>query len=448
MTARGMATDGQAAQPAVTGTDSDGRTLADFVESRDRDLFAKTKPFAGFIRDWRSRGTYTYRRAIHSACTNRGSVFDEKTGTSREMLMLASNNYLGLNTRPELLAAAHNAVASYGTGFCGSPFLNGTYDLLRRLEERLARFEHCEEAMVFTSGYQANVGTISGLLRSRDIVLIDHLSHASIVDGCRLAGCTFRSFRHNDVAHLARQLAKADSKYCGKLIAVDGIFSMDGDLAPLPEIVAVAKRYGARVLVDEAHGTGVLGPDGGGAVDHFGLHGEVDIILGTFSKTLSSTGGFIASTHEVVNYVRHYGRAYMFSASPTPAAVAAALAALDVVEREPWLRDHLWANISYLHQGLKERGFRVFPDPPESAVIAVLIGADTLLREMSRRIHEAGVFLNSVCYPAVARDEARLRLSLMATHTRSDLDRVLEVVTGAADACGVVRGAQCARSVV
>jgi 8-amino-7-oxononanoate synthase len=408
--------------------DSDNYTCADFLELDDSDLFAKAQAFAPFYSDWNAKGTCSYHRLLTSRCTNRATIRDRLTGHDREFIVLASNNYLGLNNHPEVVAAAQQAMAKYGSGMCGSRFLSGTYDLVEELEAELADFEHCEAAMFFTSGYQANVGAISALLRSHDIAFIDRLSHASIVDGCRMSGSTTRTFRHNDVDHLERLLKKNAGKEAGKLIVVDGVFSMDGDLAPLPEILALAKQYGAKLIVDEAHGTGVVGPTGGGSVEHFGLHGEIDIILGTCSKTLASTGGFICGTKAVVDYVRYYGRSYMFSASATPGVVAGVLAALRIIRREPQIREKLWENIRYFHAGLTKCGLVPFPDPPESAIITVEIGADKTVRDMSKRIYEEGLFVSAVQYPAVSRDHGKLRLSLSSLLTREDLDAALEIL--------------------
>jgi glycine C-acetyltransferase len=407
---------------------SDDFTLVDFLDADDSDIFAKTRPFYRYIEDLKGKRAYSYHRPLLSACGNRAVVLDSHTGLAREMVMMSSNNYLGLSVRPELGRAAVAAVAKYGAGMCGSRFLSGTYDLVEELERRLADFEHVEEVMVFTTGYQANVGTISALMRAPDLALIDRLCHASIVDGCRMAGCAYRTFRHNDVDHLAYVLEKCAAKHRGKLVIVDGVFSMDGDVAPLPEIVEVARRYGARVMVDEAHATGVLGDDASGTVDHFNLEGKIDITLGTFSKTFASTGGYIGASKEVVNYVRHYGRSYMFSASPVPAAVASVMAALDIVRKEPELRERLWENIRYMHQGIKNLGFEVFPDPPESAILTIPIGADATVHAMSRDIYEGGVLMSNVVYPAVGRNKGKIRLSLSAAHTREDMDRVLEVL--------------------
>lgn len=412
-----------------SAVNSDHFTMADFYDCPEPDLFAKAEPLYHFIDDWRSKKTYTYRRLLKTAAGTRVAVEDEPLHPLRHMIMMASNNYLGLNCRPEVKQAVCDAVQKYGSSMCSAPFLSGTYELLQQLEKKLAHFEHCEEAMVFSTGYQANVGTISALARAKDLVLIDRLAHASVVDGCHLAGCAVRSFKHNDPKSLERLLKATNEKHAGKLVIVEGVFSMDGDRARLPEIVGVAKRYGARILVDEAHGTGVLGPTGGGAVEHFNLHGQVDLVLGTFSKSLASTGGFVAGSRKGINYIRHYARSYIFSASPTPANVAAAHTALTLIEQEPALRDKLWENVRYFHGALKARGFKLFPETPESAIVVIVIGSDKLLRTISREIHEANLFVNSVVYPAVSKNASRLRISLSASHTREDLDQALEILT-------------------
>ncbi|MBT7067393.1 MAG: aminotransferase class I/II-fold pyridoxal phosphate-dependent enzyme [Verrucomicrobia bacterium] len=418
--------------------DSDNFTLADFADCDSPDLFAKAERFNSFLTDWKGKGTYGFHRLVTSACANTAMLRDRATHEDRDMVVLASNNYLGLSTRPEVVEAARAAIAKYGTGMCGSRFLSGTYDLIEELESRLARFENKEAALVFTTGYQANVGTISALLRSKDVAYIDKLCHASIVDGCRLAGCATRSFRHNDLQSLERLLEKTKGKYRGSMIIVDGVFSMDGDMAPLPGIVDLAERYGARVLVDEAHSTGVLGDHGGGAVEHFGVRDRVDIILGTFSKTFASTGGFIAGRRDVIEYVRQYARSYIFTASPTPANSAAVLAGLTIIENEPQLRVKLWENIHYFHGQLKALGFRVFPDPPESAIMTVIVGPDITVRQMGTDLFNEGIFANIVFYPAVPPNKGTLRISLSANHTHKDLDRALYVLGSIGERYGLL----------
>ena len=407
---------------------SDNYTMADFITFSHKDLFAKTESCYEYIEDWKTKGTYSHRRNLLSPCKNRVIVYDELSGGPREMIMMASNNYLGLSTHPKVIEAGERALQRYGSGMSGSPLLNGTFSLLKELEGRLAQLKGCEEAMLFSTGYSANVGAISGLVRPGDVILVDRSSHASIIDGCRLAGGNFRIFKHNDMESLGNLLKKCDKKFMGKLIVTDGIFSMDGDLAPLPEIIELAHQYGAKVMVDEAHATGVIGSHGGGTTDYFNLAGRVDIVMGTFSKALAATGGFVASSKEVINYLRHCARSYLFSASPTPAVVATVLAALNIIEEEPQLREKLWDNIYYMHDNLNALGYNVYPSPPESAVIILTIGNEVKLRQMSKKIYESGIFLNAIPSPAVPREKSRFRISLMATHTKDDLAKTLDVL--------------------
>jgi 8-amino-7-oxononanoate synthase len=412
----------------VTSINSDDFTQADFFESESPDLFEKALRFSAYLDDWRSKGTYTYHRCITTATANRLMIKDSAVSAGRHVINMASNNYLGLSVRPEIRAAAYAAIERYGSGLSGSRFLSGTYDLITELEARLAAFEHKEAAMVFTTGYQANVGAISALARPGDIVFMDRLSHASIVDGCRLAGCDYRTFRHNDANHLDAVLRKTSAGHRCKLVVAEAVFSMDGDLAPLADLVEVAGRHGARVMVDEAHATGVLGPTGRGASELFGIEDRVDIVLGTFSKAMAATGGFIAASREVISYVRHYARSYIFSASPTPATIASVLAALEILDREPDLRLRLLENVRYFHGELRRLGFDVRPERPESGIVTIVVGPDAKIRNVSRSVYEAGLFTGSAAYPAVPKDESRLRLCLSAQHTRKDVDDALRIL--------------------
>lgn len=422
----------------IAAINSDHFTQADFFESDSPDLFEKAVRFSAFLDDWRSKGTYTYHRCITTATANRLMISDPAASGCRHVINMASNNYLGLSIRPEIRDAARAAIERYGSGLSGSRFLSGTYDLVTELETRLAAFERKEDAMVFTTGYQANVGAISALARPGDIVFMDRLSHASIVDGCRLAGCDYRTFRHNDARHLNAVLSETAARRRGKLVVAEAVFSMDGDLAPLADLVEVAARYGARVMVDEAHGTGVLGPTGRGASELFGVENRVDIVLGTFSKAMAATGGFIAASREVVAYVRHYARSYIFSASPTPATVASVLAALKILETEPALRQRLMENVGYFHGELCRLGFDVRPARPESGIVTIVVGPDARIRNVSRGIYDAGLFAGSAAYPAVPKDESRLRLCLSARHTREDLDDALRILAAVGREQGLI----------
>lgn len=412
------------------------RTLADFYELPDRDIFAKARPMWEFIEELREAGQFFYRRTLVSGSANRAQVRDLETGKVREMVMMASNNYLGLTTHPKVVEAGLKAQEKYGAGSGSVALLAGTLDLHRELEERLARFKGCEDAIVFPTGYSTNVGCISGLLRKGDVAINDRLNHASIIDGCKLSGADIRTFKHNDLRSLEHLLERCDEEYQGKLIIVDGVFSMDGDIAPLPDLIALARRFGARLMIDEAHATGVIGDHGRGTPEHWHVEGQVDLVAGTLSKGLGGIGGFVASTKEVVNYLRFFGRSYMFSTSLPPAVSASLIAALEVIAAEPELRSRLWENIRYFMGRLRKLGFDL--GNAETAIIPVVIGDDTKVQLMCREMHEAGIFLNPVAYPAVPKRLSRLRLSLMATHTREDLDLTLDALERVGRKYGVI----------
>ncbi|MGE5508319.1 MAG: aminotransferase class I/II-fold pyridoxal phosphate-dependent enzyme [Chitinophagales bacterium] len=416
--------------------DREVKNLSDFYELPDRDIFAKTRPLYDFIQDLKDHDQYFYRRTLLGGSQNRVLVRDHSTGKTREMIMMASNNYLGLTTHPKVVEAGLKAQAEYGAGSGSVALLAGTLDLHRELEERLARFKGCEDAIVFPTGYSTNVGCVSGLLRKGDVAINDRLNHASIIDGCKLSGADIRTFKHNDMQSLERLLQKCDAEYQGKLVIVDGVFSMDGDIAPLPEIIRLARKYDARVMIDEAHASGVIGEHGRGTPEHYHLEGQVDIVAGTLSKGLGGIGGFVASTKEVVNYLRFFGRSYMFSTSLPPAVSASLIAAIEVIETEPELRARLWENIRYFTGHLKALGFDL--GNAETAIIPVIIGDDTKVQAMCREMHQAGIFLNPVAYPAVPKRLARLRLSLMATHTRADLDETLAALERVGRKYGII----------
>ena len=353
----------------------------------------------------------------------------------RPMVMLGSNNYLGLTQHPHVVDAARGAIDQYGTGCTGSRLLNGTLELHQELERRLARFMNKEAALVFTTGFQVNLGVISALVGRNDLLVLDRADHASIVDGARLAfGKTVR-FPHNDMGALERIL-QTHAGSGGTLIVVDGVFSMEGDVANLPEIVRLAKTYGARVMVDDAHGVGVMGPGGRGTAAHFGLNDHVDLVMGTFSKSFASTGGFVAGSEEVIYFIKHTARAFLFSASIPPASAAAALAALDVMEAEPALVDRLWVNASHMKQELDGLGFNT--GASETPVIPIVVGDEYRLAFLWRKIFDSGVFTNAAFAPAVEPDRALLRTSYMATHEPRHLDQALSVFEQAGKEFGLI----------
>jgi 8-amino-7-oxononanoate synthase len=339
-------------------------------------------------------------------------------------IMMGSNNYLGLTHHPKVLAAAEAALKRYGSGCTGSRFLSGTLDLHEELEERLARFLGKEAALVFSTGYQTNLGVVSTLIGRGDYLFMDKLNHASLVDSARLSYGTVCRYLHNDIKALERQLAQAP-RDAGKLIVTDGVFSMEGDIANLSGIVALAEEYSADVLVDDAHAIGVLGERGGGTAQHFGLQDRVTLTVATFSKSLAAIGGVVAGPEPVIHYLKHHARPLIFSASMPPASVATVLAALDVIEEEPELREVLWKNTRRMQDGLKSLGYDI--GDSETPVIPVLIGDIGILALQWRALYDAGVFTNPVIPPAVPLHSCRLRISMMATHTNEQIDYVLDL---------------------
>jgi 8-amino-7-oxononanoate synthase len=354
----------------------------------------------------------------------------------RERITLGSNNYLGLTGDERVKQAAHDALDRYGTGLTGSRFMNGTTPLHLELERELADWMGTEDALVFTAGYLANVGCIATLLGPDDTVICDSGDHASILDAVSMSRARIRPFRHNRLDKLERMLDRAGGDGGGVLVVVDGVFSMEGDLAPLPEIVALCRKHGARLMVDEAHGVGVLGAGGTGACELLGVAGEVDLRMGTFSKSLASCGGFIAGPSEVIDFLRVQSRAFMFTASAVPAAVGAALGALRIIRSEEGrdLMAQLLDNARYLHGGLSELGFDVV-EPATLAdgsrlvtpIVPVTVGDDWKAVLFWKALYDAGVYANVALYPAVPRGGALLRTSVMATHEREQLDRALEI---------------------
>jgi 8-amino-7-oxononanoate synthase len=377
----------------------------------------------------RAENLYTYYRQISSAQDPVVTMNENK------VVMLGSNNYLGLANHPEVKQAAALATAKYGTGCAGSRLLNGTLDVHVELELALAKFMKREAALVFATGFQVNLGVLSCLLDRQDLVFVDGLDHASIIDGTRLGFGKMLKYRHGDLADLEGKLARAP-KEKGKLIVVDGVFSMEGDLADLPALTKLADKYGAALMVDDAHGLGVFGEKGRGTPEHFGVEDQVDLVAGTFSKSLASVGGFIAGDESVIDYIRHNARSQIFSAAPPPASMAAALQALRIIEREPYRIKRLWENTNYMKAELQDRGFDT--GDSVSPIIPIMIGEDLTTFIMVKRLQEEGVFANAVISPAVPAGSALIRTSYMATHEREHLDRALAILTRVAKEVGVL----------
>ena len=354
---------------------------------------------------------------------------------NRKVLMLGSNSYMGLTTHPEVKEAAVEALKKYGTGCAGSRFLNGTLDLHEELEGELAAWVGKDAAMVFSTGFQTNQGLIATILTRRDHVIMDKFDHASIIDGALLSMAKVSRYAHNDNKDLKRVLSQAPAE-AGKFIITEGIFSMDGDIVKLPELVSLAEEYDAAVMIDDAHSLGVLGPNGSGAAAHFGLTEKIDFIMGTFSKSLASVGGFIASDKQTIEYLKHHSRAYIFSASLPASATAAALAALRIIQREPERIEHLWKVTRMMREGLQALGYDTRAS--ESPVIPVYIGDIMLMVNMNKRLEEEGVFINPVPPPAVPPNECLIRISLMATHTEKQVEFGLQQLEKVGKELGII----------
>lgn len=379
----------------------------------------------------KTKGVYSFFREITSAQDT------EVMMGGKKVLMFGSNSYMGLTTHPAIEEAAIAAVRKYGTGCAGSRFLNGNTDLHIMLEKELAEYVGKEEAVVFSTGFQANLGTVSALIGRHDYMLIDESVHASLIDGCRLSFGTLLKYDHNDMNSLKRLLDRVADKPGIKLIITDGIFSMEGEIAKLPEIVNLAKHYGASIMADDAHALGVLGDKGRGTANHFGLDNEVEIIMGTFSKSLASLGGFIGASADVINYLRHNSRSLIFSASIPPAAAASALEALRIIIREPERIEKLWKNTHHLTKLLKDAGFDT--GNSNTPIIPIYIRDNDKTFMFTKMLEEDGVFVNPVVSPAVKGDSSLIRLSLMATHTFPQIEMAVEKIIKVADKLKVFR---------
>ncbi len=364
----------------------------------------------------RAAEIYPYYRGISSPQDPVVTIKGQK------VVMLGSNNYLGLTNHPAVKEASIAAVRRYGTGCAGSRLLNGTLDIHIQLEEKLASFMRAEAVLTFSTGYQVNLGVLSCLLGRHDVAFLDAMDHASIIDGVRLGFAKAIKFRHNDMSDLDGKMGRTPEKK-GKLIVVDGVFSMEGDVTSLPGLVELKKKHNARLFVDDAHGIGVFGDAGRGVAEHFGLEHEVDLIMGTFSKSLATVGGFISASAEVVDYIRHHARSGIFSAAMPPAAAAAALKAIEIIESEPDRRKQLWETTTYMKKELELLGFDT--GKSESPVIPIAVGDDITTFVMAKRLQEEGVFANPIVTPAVPPGQAMIRTSYMATHKREHLDESL-----------------------
>lgn len=373
---------------------------------------------------------YPYFTPIQEVKNNKVMV------NGKEMIMIGSNNYLGLLDHPKVKMAAQEAVGKYGVATCGSRFLNGTLDIHVELEKRLAKFIKKETVLTFSTGFQTNQGIISTLIAKGDTVITDKMVHASIVDASRLSYGDVLKYKHNDMADLEKQLSSLDEDV-GKLIVVDGIFSMEGDLADLPGVLEVAKKYNAKVMVDDAHGIGVMGKNGRGSLEHFGVEDDVDLVMGTFSKSFASLGGFVAGEKKVISYIKHFARSLIFSASITPASVATALATLEIIETEPERREKLWGITKKMKSGFQAMGYNT--GPTETPIIPIIVGSDELAFMLWKLVKENGIFANPVIYPAVPKGQSLIRTSYSATHTNEELDTVLQTFEKCGKQLGIIK---------
>jgi glycine C-acetyltransferase len=407
---------------------------SNFYSASGDDPFDLFEPFGAWWDEVRPRGYYQYELPIHSAPGTRVDVEDTKTGQLRKgLLNFASYNYLGLSYRPEVKEAIKEAVDQYGAGSSGSPILSGNTALLKQLGENIARFKGKEAALIFPTGYSANVGLIAGLMRAGDLVVADQFAHASIVDGMILSKAQSRFFRHNRPDELDRKLRGFEGK---KLVVVEGVYSMDGDLVPLPDIVEVCRAHNARILIDEAHSTFLFGENGRGVAEHFGLDEEVDIHLGTFSKSLGGQGGFVAGSRAMVQYLRGFSRSRFFSCALAPPVVAGLLKALELVEREPELRKRLWANVAFMQGRLRGAGVDI--GDCESQVVPIMIRNDATIFDIGEQLLREGIFINPVKYPAVGKHKSRFRMSISAAHSREELEEGAEIIVRVLKRNGII----------
>lgn len=405
---------------------------SNFFWGSGRDPFDILGPFDDWFDEARPAGYYLFGQPMCSAPRSRIDVVEQlHKGRLDGLINLASYNYLGLSYRPEVIAAARDAVEKYGTGSSGSPILSGTTELHEELGRQIARFKDKEECLLFPSGYSANLGVIAGIMRSGDLVVTDQYAHASIVDGIILSKAQVRYFRHNNAADLERKLKDFEGR---KLVIVEGVYSMDGDLANLPEIVEVARRNGARIMIDEAHSAFLFGKNGRGVAEHFGLDDAIDIHLGTFSKSLGGQGGYVAGSRKLIRYLKGFGRSHVFSCALAPGVVGGLVKACEIAKNEPQLRERLWQNTALLQEHLRERGVDI--GDSESQVIPIMIRDDDRVFKVAEDMIHSGVYLNPVRYPAVGKHRSRLRISVTSSHTPEELREAADIIARVLDRHG------------
>jgi glycine C-acetyltransferase len=388
------------------------------------------------MNDLKQRGTHFSLRVLEEPQA------PECTFDGKRVINLASNNYLGLTTHPKLREAAMAAIEKYGVGSGAVRTVSGTMSIHMELEEKIARFKNTEACVVFQSGFTANAGTVSSILGKDDFIISDELNHASIIDGARLSKAKIKVFRHKDAVHAEELLKEVAGEPGHKLIITDGVFSMDGDVGPLPALCALAEKYGAIMMVDDAHASGVLGRNGRGTVDHFGMHGRVDVQVGTLSKAIGALGGYVCGSKELIDFLYHRARPFLFSTSHPPSVAATCIAAFDVLEQEPELMDKLWANTRFFKKELGLLGFNIGginTPASETPITPIIIGEGRLAMEFSRELFNEGVFTPGIAFPTVAEGKARLRTIMTATHTQDQLGRALEILKKVGVRMGIIK---------
>jgi glycine C-acetyltransferase len=388
------------------------------------------------LNDLKQRGTYFKLRVLEdqqdAVCT-----FDGK-----KVINLASNNYLGLTTHPKLREAALDALKKYGVGSGAVRTIAGTMKIHMELEEKIARFKNVEACVVFQSGFTANAGTVSAVLGKEDFIISDELNHASIIDGARLSRAKILVFRHKDLAHAEEQLASIKDQPGHKLMITDGVFSMDGDIGPLPGLCDLAEKYGAIMMVDDAHASGVLGKNGRGTIDHFGVHGRVDIQVGTLSKAIGALGGYVCGTRDLIEFLYHRGRPFLFSTSHPPSVAATCIAAFDVLEQEPELIQKLWDNTNFFKKECGNLGFNIggqTTPKSETPITPIIVGEGRLAMEFSRELFKEGLMATGIAFPTVPEGKARIRTIVSAAHTNQHLERALEILSRVGKRLGILR---------
>jgi len=404
--------------------DCNDYSMSDFADFKSDDLFEAAEYFWKYVDDAVKKKYMVYVQPMMSGPRTELEVYDRNTRSVRKFLNFCSYNYLGYSFHPDVVKAVKEALDEFGTGAVSAPLLSGYSEPISRLEEEISRLKAKELSVVFPTGYSTNVGILSGILKPGDVAVMDILSHASIYDGVRMSGADIKVFAHNNPSHLERVLRKTNNKRV--LVCVEGVYSMDGDLANLQEIVPICKKYGAKLLVDEAHATLAFGEKGGGVAEHFGVEDEVDISIGTFSKAFGAIGGFASGNKKIMTYLRMYSRSYVFSCAMAPHTAVGILKVLEVFKKDPSERQKLWRNTRYIHKKLKEAGLDI--GNTKSQVIPVMAGSDLRLREISKRIQQRGLYTGVVTYPAVSKNKTRLRLSVSSKHTKKQMDQCVDTL--------------------